>query len=356
MLKREDLDAAVKSGVISAEQATALRRQADDAARAAANTAETETPRVTRGFNDVLLALGTALIGLALLSQWFASGTAISPGLIATIPVLWVISEVLDVRRKAVLPGIVSAIGISLAAAYIGARFGYSLAPETRLDGSLGEMLKLPTRVLLTSAAAVALANAAYYARFRLPFALLPLALGVGIACVQALILAFGWERTAAIPHILGLVFGLALFATAMWYDTSDPLRQTRNADCGFWLHLAAAPLVVHSLLSIFGGLGLSRSGSGSALTMAIIIVFTLVALIIDRRALIVASLSYLLAAVGYLVSTASALLGGSTFATLIVIGIIVLVIGMGWQPARRLILAPFRGQPWLAKLPPVRS
>jgi hypothetical protein len=81
-----------------------------------------------------------------------------------------------------------------------------------------------------------------------------------------------------------------------------------------------------------------------------------LVALIIDRRALIVASLSYLLAAVGYLVSTASALLGGSTFATLVVIGVIVLIIGMGWQPARRLILAPFRSQPWLAKLPPVRS
>ena len=63
---------------------------------------------------------------------------------------------------------------------------------------------------------AVAFANALYYVRFRLPFALLPLALGVGIACVQAIILVFGWERTAAIPHILGLAFGLLMLIPAL--------------------------------------------------------------------------------------------------------------------------------------------
>ncbi len=141
-----------------------------------------------------------------------------------------------------------------------------------------------------------------------------------------------------------------------MRFDTSDPLRRTRAADCGFWLHLAAAPLIVHSLLSIFGGTAMARSGGGSGFTIVLIALLTLVALVIDRRALIVSSLSYLLAAVGYIVSTASALLGGSTFATLIVIGVVVLIVGMGWQPARRLILSPFRGQSWLAKLPPVQA
>jgi hypothetical protein len=352
MLNSQDLDAAVKSGVITAEQAAALRRKAITPTFGG----ETETPRVTRGFNDVLLALGTALIGLALMSQWFATGRTIPPAVFATIPVLWVISEILDVRRKAVLPGIVAAIGISLAAAYIGARTSYMFGPEANLDNSFAAMIQLPARVLFAAAGAVALVNAAYYARFRLPFALLPLALGIGIAATNALIIVFGWEKTAAIPHILGLGFGILLFVAAMKFDTSDPLRQTRAADCGFWLHLAAAPLIVHSLLSIFGGATLARSGVGSGLTVALITALTLIALVIDRRALIVASLSYLLAAVGYVVTNVTQALGGSLFASLIVIGVIVLIVGMGWQPARRLILAPFRGQSWLAKLPPVQA
>ena len=65
MLNNQDLDAAVKSGVITAEQAAALRRKTITPTFGG----ETETPRVTRGFNDVMLALGTAIITLALMSQ-----------------------------------------------------------------------------------------------------------------------------------------------------------------------------------------------------------------------------------------------------------------------------------------------
>jgi hypothetical protein len=365
MLRNEDLNAAVDAGVITKEQAATLRQQAasgsgqqaaSGAGRQAADVTDSETPRVTRGFNDVMLALGTAIITVALMSQWGLPGSTIAPAVYATIPVLWVISELLDVRRKAVLPGIVAVIGMSCAAAYIGSRYGWSQSDTARNYTSLTAAFNFSVGVTLWMAAAVAAMNALYYARFRLPFALLPLALGVGIACVQALILLFGWDTTAAIPQILGLVFGLLLFAAAMWYDTSDPQRRTRNADCGFWLHMAAAPLIVHSLLSIFGGTALAKSGIGSGLTVALIAGITLVALAIDRRALIVSSLGYLLAAVSYVVATASQLLGGSTFSSLIVLGVVVLVVGMGWHPARRAILAPFRGRPWLAKLPPVKA
>jgi hypothetical protein len=353
MLRTEDLDAAVKAGVITPEQRAALSKQA-----AATDGAppDSETPRVARGFNDVMLALGTAIITIALMSQWGVPGAAVAPAVYATLPVLWIISELLDVRRKAVLPGIVAVIGLSLAAGYIGVRFGSQRANVPGGPNAFRDLIEFPVGVVMSGAAAVAVMNAIYYARFRLPFALLPLALGIVTASVQALILLFGWKQTAAIPHILGLLFGLILFAAAMWYDTSDPSRRTRNADCGFWLHLAAAPLVVHSLLSIFGGSTLAGTGAGSGLTVALIGAMTLVALAIDRRALIVSSLSYLLAAVGYVVSTASQLLGGSAFASLIVLGVVVLVIGMGWHPARRLVLAPFRGQAWLAKLPPVHT
>lgn len=354
MLRNEDLEAAVKSGVITAEQASNLRRQA--ASGAPVDLAETETPRVTRGFNDVMLALGTAIITLALMSQWGLPWVQVAPTVYVTIAALWLISELLDVRRKAVLPGIVAVVGITAAAIYIGISIGTRMGELPKEAATVREFLKFPVKTVMWAATTVAIANAIYYARFRLPFALLPLALGIGVAGVQAVILLFGWEQTAAIPHILGLAFGVLLFVAAMWYDTSDPLRRTRNADCGFWLHLAAAPLIVHSLLSIFGGTALARSGLGTGLTVALITGMTVIALAIDRRALIVSSLSYLLAAVGYVVSTAAQLLGGSTFASLIVLGVVVLIVGMGWRPARRAVLAPFRGQAWLASLPPIKA
>ena len=36
-----------------------------------------------------------------------------------------------------------------------------------------------------------------------------------------------------------------------MYYDLSDRTRTTRLADCAFWLHLLAAPLIVHSLIRL---------------------------------------------------------------------------------------------------------
>ena len=46
-------------------------------------------------------------------------------------------------------------------------------------------------------------------------------------------------------------------FALALRWDMSDPQRKTRRADVAFWLHLAAAPLIVHPAFSM---LGMSRS------------------------------------------------------------------------------------------------
>ena len=42
---------------------------------------------------------------------------------------------------------------------------------------------------------------------------------------------------------------GLAIFATAMKFDMSDRNRVTQRTDIAFWLHLLAAPLIVHSVV-----------------------------------------------------------------------------------------------------------
>jgi hypothetical protein len=145
----------------------------------------------------------------------------------------------------------------------------------------------------------------------------------------------------AVADTIFFLVCGLGVFAAAMSFDMSDRERLTRRADCAFWLHLLAAPLIVHSVISLAvqpltGGLWRTAAMSNALAVVAIVAVLALVALLIDRRALLVSGLAYLGGAVGYLLSgnTASTLA-----ATLVILGAFVLTLGAGWVPLRRLLL-----------------
>jgi hypothetical protein len=158
-------------------------------------------------------------------------------------------------------------------------------------------------------------------------------------------IAAFG-VASLLLPHapavadtLFSLVSGLTVFAAAMSFDMSDRERVTRRADCAFWLHLLAAPLIVRSAMSL-GALPLaSGAGSGTPALAVIVIVavLALVALLIDRRALLVAGLAYLGGAIGYLLSGNP---GATLAATLVILGAIVLTLGAGWVPLRRLLLA----------------
>ena len=50
-------------------------------------------------------------------------------------------------------------------------------------------------------------------------------------------------------PSLVFIPIGLAIFATAMKFDMSDRNRVTQRTDIAFWLHLLAAPLIVHSIV-----------------------------------------------------------------------------------------------------------
>ena len=73
---------------------------------------------------------------------------------------------------------------------------------------------------------------------------------------------------------------GLAIFALAMRFDMADPERLTRRTDIAFWLHLLAAPLVVHSLIRELVT-GVSQADPASA--VAIMAIFLVLSLVADR-------------------------------------------------------------------------
>ncbi len=362
MLREEDLKAAVDSGVITAAQQAALESQA--ASRHAARpfiAGRDERFRFLRGFNDVFLSLGVVLVTGAFLTQWSPNFGSGAPGLFAGAAVLWAISEVLVGRYKAVLPGMAAVLGIGLLCSLAGGQWAISAGINAVANGTLkpDSWANFPFGVWLAGVGCGGLAVLLFYLRFRLPFALLPLAAGVMATVLLAIAQRFGVETTWALINTSALALGLATFAMAMRFDSSDPERLTRRSDCGFWLHLAAAPFIVHPVISL---LAKGSSIAGSLLTIGVVAVLGAVALIIDRRALLVSSLSYFGIAVGYLVTHSQdgrfgqngASAGMTT--TLLLLGGFVIMMGLGWHTLRGILLKPFAGSCWLTKLPPVQK
>jgi hypothetical protein len=366
MLHDADLEAAVTEGIVTQAQVDAMHAlSVRRSAVTAADRADDERFRFMRGFNDIFFTVGVALLGIGLtyFTGQFPFGYALA------MIVTWGLAEVLVARLRLVLPGILLAC---LFALFTVALVQTDVLP--RLVGDPSETPRLWTfRSLFTglggvtalwSAVIAGLAAGLFYLRFRLPFTLLLIA-GSAVVAVLAAIGHWMLEAGATVQSALLLACGLAVFAAAMWYDLSDRERVTRRADCAFWLHLLAAPLIVHSLVRLLAPTSLT-AGSMSAITplaavvvAATIAVLTIVALLIDRRALFVSGLTYLGIIVGYVLGNATGSArfaeNGIIFATLLILGLLVLGLGLGWRPLRR---AAFGLVPrtLVARLPPIAS
>ena len=106
MLQEADLDAAVSEGIVTAEQAAALRGLAQRRERErAVELGHEERFRFMRGFNDVFFAIGVVLFVAGFL--YFTARAA--SGFVLTAAVVWGLAEVLVARLRLVLPGILLA-------------------------------------------------------------------------------------------------------------------------------------------------------------------------------------------------------------------------------------------------------
>jgi len=139
----------------------------------------------------------------------------------------------------------------------------------------------------------------------------------------------------------LPLIFiaGLAIFSFAMRWDSSDRTRQTRRSDVAFWLHLLAAPMIAHPLFTWVGIIDGDNIGFGVAFgVLAVYLAMGLVALAIDRRALLVSALAYVLVALAFLFDRFGAV--ELNFAlTALVIGSGLLTLSAFWTPIRRMVV-----------------
>src|SRR4029077_6161397 len=256
---------------------------------------EDESFRFMTGFNDFFFAIGILLLGSGI--AFFTIGGVETWPCAVAAALMWGLSELLVRRMRLVLPGIllsvffISFVYLAVPADLLGSsvpRFPLASPLAHTLFGVTGAPLVNATKALIGTAAA-----ALYYWRFRLPFTLLPIGASLVVAIRSLVELASG-QIPATTNALLGLVCGLIVFAVAMRYDMSDRERATRRADCAFWLHLLAAPLIVHSLISLLNPSLPVTNNVVAAAIAGVILVLTAVAITIDRRALLVSTLVYL--------------------------------------------------------------
>ncbi|KQX55240.1 hypothetical protein ASE71_24910 [Ensifer sp. Root954] len=305
-----------------------------DAALDARAAEDSEQPRFIRGFHDILITIGIVVV---LIGLWGLTGP------LATLPVILVLAEILVRRQRLALPSVV----LTLALVHWVAMTSMWLVDDH-------EDTWHPLTFTLVYVATFPIPLALFYWRYRVPLALAGLVLSIALTCVVAVLLAF--ERALGIdvanpdyvlllPLTL-LVGALAVFAIAMRYDVSDPQRLTTRSDIAFWLHLAAAPALLYSLMGLVflvngGATWWDGQASFNQATSAIVIVavFMLVGLVIDRRAFVTSGLLSLGGAIWTVLSKTNASLDSYVFIALAVVGVTVLFIGIFWQRLRRMVI-----------------
>lgn len=333
----DDLAAAVSAGVIGAETATELADFV--AARSAATAAaDEENVRFVTSFNDVFVVIGILLLAgataLTLGRQSMLAAAAVSTVL------AWGLSELFSRRRRMALPSIVLVAGLVAAAGVTGA----SLAEIAGLRGGGGG---------IAAGAAALVAGFLHWRRFGVPISVAGAVAGAGVMIFAVLHASMPAFDDHASPVLL--VLGLVAFGLAMWWDASDRERRTRRSDVAFWLHVLAAPAIVHPLVSAtsdfdFGGAAADRPGA----VLAIYAVLGLVALVVDRRALLVSGLVYLGIGTGTLVERLGWAAASSGTVAAGVVGAVVIGLALAWTPLRDLVLRLVPA-PVAALVPPPR-
>jgi hypothetical protein len=346
MYSQNDLDEAVAAGALSAESAAALRNFVDS--QRSSPAVDEENFRLITGFNDIFVSIASAILLFAVgfIGQWIGqrAGMAIEvdgPSPLAPLAVAaasWGLALFFTARRRMALPSILlllTFVGGVLATA------GFSLVmgvgPESLDDNpQLGG-------VLAAVAAAIAAAGAwLHWKRFRVPITVATGAAAVGLLAVGLLVAALGESAEQAEQLILGFVLflGIGTFLFAMWWDGSDRARITRRSDVAFWLHLLAAPMIVHPVFSLLGLNDNTATMGEGVVAILLYVVLGVTALAIDRRALLVSALAYVLYALNELFREFGAV-ELNVALTALVIGSALLMLSAFWSQARAAVVKP---------------
>ena len=316
----EDIDAAIAAGALSEEAARKLKEHV--LASASAPAADEEYFRLIGGFNDffVVIACGLLLVAIC----WLGNTIYVSLGPLCAAGAAWPLAEYFIRKKRLALTAIM--LLLSFAA---GIFFCVFLLPLLH-DTSWG---------IIAASLATCIGVWLHWRRFHVP-----ITVACGTGSLVSLCITFIIKLVPVVQswlHPLFFCSGVLVLALAIYRDSSDTKRQTRRSDVAFWLHILAAPLLVHPIFSFLGVFKGETSLTLACGAIALYIGIGFVSLVLDRRALMVSSLVYVLSAFAVLFKEYGAV-GSEVAVAALVIGGSLLLLSATWQRMRYMAMRLF--------------
>lgn len=333
MYSDSDLQLAVDAGVMTPEAATAFR--AHMAASRAAPSADEEHFRLITGFNDIFVGIATVILLVAV--GWIGESVHESLAGLLVALTAWGLAEYFTRRRRMALPSII--LVLAFAGGVFGTMAGLLLRHGEAWFGNQPADW-IPGTLLAGMGLVTAVATWFHWRRFMVPITVAAGAAALAGTAIALVLAATGFDRPEEnLVLALVLTAGVGIFTLAMWWDRSDRARQTRRSDVAFWLHLLAAPMIAHPIFALLGVTDGDDIASGAAVAVVgIYVLFGMVALAIDRRALLVSALAYVLFALTQLFREFGAV-ELNVALTAFVIGSALLLLSAFWQNARGFVV-----------------
>lgn len=316
MITKRNLEKAAEQNIIQPEQVEPLYQFLREQPADALADSREEPLRFIRSFGDVFITLGIIFLVISI-------NIVNLSGLFYLIPAAGfvLLAEWLVRVRRLVLPGMAILLSILF--------FVY----KAITDGS-------ETSTLL-GLSIVAITSLVFYLRYKMPFSHLPLAASL-VAMFIILI-----DVNAVKNPIVFAVSGIVVFAVAMWFDSRDTERVSHLSDSAFWLHLLASPLLVHGLMLTM--LTSKQTWLGMISNEIIILCFFaaifLIALLIDRRAMLISTQLYMIYAITQVFKDNIANTEDVIVFILIGLGMFVIYFGAYWYKSRRFIFSFLSGK-----------
>ncbi len=340
MYSQDDIDRAVADGALTQEAANSLRVYTSQ--RKATSLVDEEHFHLLSGFNDIFVTIAVLLVlfSCAFLGKELHSNL----GPVCVALSAWALAEYFTRRRHLALPSIILLIAFVGGVSWTVYSVAVSLASFDTGESVESTNVYIITNsmsiIIMAAFAAGALSALLHWWRFRVP-----ITVAAGMAALVGLLVSL---TMLLFSHIeirsdfwlspILFVAGVAVFALAMRWDLMDKERKTRNSDVAFWLHLLAAPLLVYPVFKFATAMEASNEVISALAVLAIYAVLGIIALSIDRRALLVSALVFLIAAITDLAEELGTA-GLSLSLSCLIIGSFLLLLSAFWQRTRLIIV-----------------
>jgi hypothetical protein len=333
MYSDEDIASAVKAGILTEQTALAFRNHVAEDNSAPA--IDEESFRLITGFNDIFVVIASLLLLSSV--TWIGSSVSILLGVAMQTITAWGLAEYFTRKRRMALPSIM------LLLAFVGGVLATGMT-FLQTAGFTEEIIIGGPSVI------AALAAWLHWLRFKVP---ITVAAGAGtlVAGIMFLLFAF-MPETRQWLMLITFVAGIGVFCLAMFWDSADTSRLTRRSDVAFWLHLIAAPLIVHPIFAVLNIFDTQIELWQAIAVTLLYIVLAIISISIDRRALMVSALIYVLYVFNSVLEQYGVVSLGFAF-TALIIGSGLLLLSAFWHRCRQIIIVyyPVNIQKHLPKL-----